>query len=137
MRLYKYAPVAVAIVNACQHDVHHLHSFAGLKERLLTKREERPTFPPVLDESESVLVNSFENTDLDTYSYYYTHGLHVAETNLSMAQWTADRFAEHGFTASLAKYCMPMLNMDHDLKAHVSRYIPKLPSVQVSYPALP
>src|ERR1700744_4393586 len=84
----------------------------------LQKRQE-VTFPPVLDENEAILLNSFDNTTIESWSYYYTHGLHLAGTNQSQAQWTADRWNEFGFTAGLASYCkgaLPsmscMLNQD-------------------------
>ena len=70
----------------------------------LSKRQEAQ-FPPVLDQNEAILSASFDNTSLETWSYYYTHGLHIAGTNKTMAQWTADRWNEFGFMAGLASYC--------------------------------
>jgi N-acetylated-alpha-linked acidic dipeptidase len=61
--------------------------------------------PPVLDANEALLSGSIDNTSLDEWSYYYTHGLHWAGTNKTMAQWTADRWSENGFDTSLAEYC--------------------------------
>ena len=57
-----------------------------------------------LSPDESILADSFDNNTIGEWSYYYTHGYHLAGTNKSMAQWTADRFAENGFTSSLAQY---------------------------------
>ncbi|KAF2873054.1 glutamate carboxypeptidase 2 [Massariosphaeria phaeospora] len=62
------------------------------------------TFPPVLDANEQILLDSFDNTSISTWSYYYTHGAHVAGRNRSMAQWTADRWAEYGFASRLDEY---------------------------------
>ena len=76
-----------------------------MKERLIAKRQEATAFPPQLDENESILLGSLDATDIDTWSYYYTHGLHVAGTNRSMAQWTADRWAENGFETQIVEYC--------------------------------
>lgn len=95
--------VAVAVVvQACirEHD-------PLLSGQSIVRRQDAVSFPPVLNENESVLANSFDNTSLDTWSYYYTHGLHVAGTNRTMAQWTADRWNDNGFTAHLAEYCTP------------------------------
>ena len=93
----------VAVASACQHDIEHVERFHGLQDRLV-KRQEPVAFPPALDNNEATLLNSFEATDIDTWSYYYTHGVHIAGTNESQAQWTADRWAENGFTAGLATY---------------------------------
>lgn len=92
-----------AVATACQHEIQHVERFHGLQDRL-AKRQEASTFPPELDENEALLLDSFEAADIDTWSYYYTHGLHIAGTNESQAQWTADRWAENGFTAGLATY---------------------------------
>ena len=70
----------------------------------LQKRQETP-FPPVLEPNEAILLNSFDNATIESWSYYYTHGLTLAGTNKSVAQWTADRFSEFGFAAGLAEYC--------------------------------
>lgn len=58
-----------------------------------------------LDANEAILSGSIDNSTIETWSYYYTHGLHLAGTNESMAQWTADRWSEYGFDSSLAEYC--------------------------------
>ncbi|KAH8205263.1 hypothetical protein TruAng_000510 [Truncatella angustata] len=51
-----------------------------------------------------MLVGSVSNTALDQWSYYYTHGAHLAGRNLSMAQWTADRWAESGLNSTIVAY---------------------------------
>ncbi len=94
------AVALAAAVRACVREHDPL-----LPRQSLVRRQDAVAFPPVLDENESILANSFDNTTLDTWSYYYTHGLHLAGTNKTMAQWTADRWNENGFTASLAEYC--------------------------------
>ncbi|KAI9686466.1 MAG: hypothetical protein M1820_010612 [Bogoriella megaspora] len=72
----------------------HTHRHHGL--------EKRQTEP--LSSEESTLVNSFDNNTIAQWNYYYTHGYHLAGTNRTMAQWTADRFAENGFTSGLIQY---------------------------------
>ncbi|PSN68829.1 N-acetylated-alpha-linked acidic dipeptidase-like protein 2 [Corynespora cassiicola Philippines] len=62
------------------------------------------TFPPVLDPNEQILLDSFDNTSIATWSYYYTHGDHIAGRNKTMAQWTADRWSEYGFASRLDEY---------------------------------
>lgn len=70
----------------------------------IAKRGEAAEFPPVLTEQESILVNSFDSNSVSDWSYYYTHGLHLAGTNKSMVQWTADKWTEFGVPASLVSY---------------------------------
>lgn len=93
---------AVSAVHAClrEHALHREFSHYDL----LTKRQ-TTDFPPTLTSEEAVLVSSFNNVTISQWSYYYTHGLHLAGTNQSMAQWTADRWSENGFVAGLAPYC--------------------------------
>lgn len=69
-------------------------------------------YPPQLTEHESILVNAFSNKSISDSLYFYTHGLHLAGTNESMAQWTADRWAENGFTSRLIEYCEFGANSD-------------------------
>lgn len=56
------AAVALPLVLACQSE--HKHVFHA--ERALSKRQET-TFPPVLTEEESVLVNNIDNTTIDEW----------------------------------------------------------------------
>ncbi|KIX00289.1 uncharacterized protein Z518_10428 [Rhinocladiella mackenziei CBS 650.93] len=93
--------LSTSSVLACQREHHQLRTFNP--HTALLKRQETH-FPPVLDPSEAILINSFDNTSIESWSYYYTHGLHLAGTNKSMAQWTADRWNEYGFKAGLASY---------------------------------
>lgn len=103
MKCFACALTVASVVKACQHEIADVSRFHGLQDRLV-KRQEATAFPPALDDNESTLMNSFEATDIDSWSYYYTHGLHIAGSNQSMAQWTADRWSENGFTAGLVTY---------------------------------
>ena len=125
------ALLAATAAQACQHDIAHHDRFVGLESRL-AKRQDAVAFPPVLEGNEAILSNSFDNASLETWSYYYTHGLHWAGTNKSMAQWTADRWNENGFDASLVQYCKFAKTMvtRHD-KADLHRHLPELPTVEV------
>ncbi|KAI1941916.1 hypothetical protein LOZ58_003863 [Ophidiomyces ophidiicola] len=69
----------------------------------LTSRD-RSQFPPRLTKEESILVNSFDGASINDWSYYYTHGAHVAGQNRSMAQWTADKWSEFGLKSSVVPY---------------------------------
>jgi N-acetylated-alpha-linked acidic dipeptidase len=104
MAILKQAAVcalsAATVVQACARE---RDFFLG--EQPIVRRQDAAPFPPVLDENESILANSFDQSSIATWSYYYTHGLHVAGTNRTMAQYTADRWNENGFTAGLAEYC--------------------------------
>ncbi|KAI9849606.1 MAG: hypothetical protein M1837_002731 [Sclerophora amabilis] len=91
--------VASLLTDACTRDHLQKRSFGGEK---LVKRQ--AAFPPTLTEQESVLVDSFDNASISDWSYFYTHGAHVAGTNRTMAQWTADRWSENGIPSSLATY---------------------------------
>jgi N-acetylated-alpha-linked acidic dipeptidase len=102
MKLVALTAVLVVGVQACQREFfarngHHRHS--------LRRRDTSNTTRPALDANEATLLQSFDSVSISDWSYYYTHGLHVAGTNKSMAQWTADRWNEFGFTAGLAEYC--------------------------------
>jgi N-acetylated-alpha-linked acidic dipeptidase len=53
---------------ACQRErnfVHHRH--ANVK-----RQSANATFPPVLDANEQILLNSFDNTSIAEWSYYYS-----------------------------------------------------------------
>ena len=56
----------VAPVHACQRE------FTSTRHPRHAKRQTaNATFPPVLDSNEQILVNSFDNTTISTWSYYY------------------------------------------------------------------
>jgi len=79
-------------------------SFAPHSHAHVKRQSSNSTFPPVLDANEQILLSSFDNTSLAEWSYYYTHGSHLAGQNETMAQWTADRWTEYGFTSRLDEY---------------------------------
>lgn len=84
------------VVDACQR-VRHEHSTP------LKKRDSAPLLAS-LTPDEDTLVRAISNTSLSEWSYYYTHGQHLAGKNQSMAQWTADRWAESGIASGLVSY---------------------------------
>lgn len=69
-----------------------------------------------MSEKESLILDSFSNVSISEWSYYYTSGVHLAGTNQSQAQWTADRWSENGIPSSLVAYNV-FLNfpLDHAL----------------------
>lgn len=82
-------------LHACQRERHfHTHQH--------TKRQASP--PPTLSSDETLIISSFDNNSISDWSYYYTHGDHLAGRNRSQAQWTADRWAEAGFETRLDSY---------------------------------
>lgn len=68
----------------------------------LVKRDQQ--WPPVLDEQETLLVNSFDSVSIDGWSYYYGHQNKLAGFGKEAAQWTADRWNENGIDAHLNEY---------------------------------
>jgi len=95
-----------ALAHACQRDwdalSRRIHQHAPSSKH--HKRSPVP-YPPVLTPTESVLVNSFDNTSLAKWSYYYTHGDHLGSHNKTMAEWTAQKWRDAGFDdAYLAEY---------------------------------
>ncbi|KAI1652876.1 glutamate carboxypeptidase [Daldinia decipiens] len=80
---------------ACMHE-RRVHS------SLTGKRDTTPLEP--LSPEETILVDSISNTSISEWSYYYTHGAHLAGKNLSMAEWTADRWKESGWNSSVISY---------------------------------
>ncbi|KAI1090371.1 glutamate carboxypeptidase [Rostrohypoxylon terebratum] len=80
--------------SACMHE-RRSHS------HLIEKRD-TPLAP--LSPDEATLVDAISNTTISEWSYYYTHGAHLAGKNLSMAQWTADRWKESGWNSSIVSY---------------------------------
>ncbi|KAI1304527.1 N-acetylated-alpha-linked acidic dipeptidase-like protein 2 [Xylaria venustula] len=85
----------VALCHACLHERH-------LQGPGLAKRQVTPL--SALNPEEKTLVDSVSNVSISEWSYYYTHGYHVAGTNMTMAEWTADRFRENGWNASVVSY---------------------------------
>lgn len=95
--------LAFPLGDACGFDRHQLRSSFELNQALSSSKR-NTVFPPSLTEHESILTQSFNNNTISDWSYYYTHGLHVAGTNRSMAQWTADRWSEFGVSSHLVSY---------------------------------
>jgi N-acetylated-alpha-linked acidic dipeptidase len=99
---YFLALLAASVAHGCQHD-RHAKNVHEIQSRLQKRQTE--AFPPVLGAEESILSGSVDNMTIDSWSYYYTHGLHWAGTNKSMAEWTADHWSSYGFESDLATYC--------------------------------
>ncbi|OTA93840.1 hypothetical protein M434DRAFT_72309 [Hypoxylon sp. CO27-5] len=73
-----------------------------LSHSSLAKKQDTPLSP--LNPEETILVDSISNTTIAQWSYYYTHGAHLAGKNLSMAEWTAERWRESGWNSSIVSY---------------------------------
>ncbi|KAG9185239.1 putative glutamate carboxypeptidase [Alternaria panax] len=108
---------------ACQRErafQHHPHKHV--------KRQS--VFPPALTPDEQILLNSFDSVSISEWSYYYTHGQHLAGQNESMAQWTADKWSEYGFTSRLDEYYVflnyPVSNSLQLTYSNGSTYTPTL-----------
>ncbi|KAK8068035.1 hypothetical protein PG996_007147 [Apiospora saccharicola] len=86
------------VVDACQRVRHEQHPTP------LKKRESAAPLPAPLTPDEETLVRAISNTALSEWSYYYTHGQHLAGKNQTMAQWTADRWTESGIPSGLVSY---------------------------------
>lgn len=94
-----------ALAYACQRDWDALHRRIH-QHQAHNKHAKRAEveYPPALTDTESILVNSFDNKSLSDWSYYYTHGDHLGSHNKSMAEWTAQKWKDAGFDAWLAEY---------------------------------
>lgn len=95
MRGLLIAALLATGLEACQRK-RHFHANEH-KKRSITPRA-------ALTEDEAAIINAFDAKAIDDWSYYYTQGLHIAGKNESQAQWTADRWAEAGFTTRLDTY---------------------------------
>ena len=94
-----------ALAYACQRDWDALHR--RIHQHASYNRHAKRsvvTYPPSLSETESILVNSFDNKSISDWSYYYTHGDHLGSHNKSMAEWTRQKFEDAGFDSWLAEY---------------------------------
>lgn len=70
--------------------------------------------------------SSFQGmTNILHRSYYYGHGYHLAGTNQSMAEWTANHWAESGFTTFIPQYCeyKALLACNTKLTDHADTYL--------------
>jgi N-acetylated-alpha-linked acidic dipeptidase len=95
-------PLLIAVATACIHDAIDLSKLMPRDGQVLpiVKAE----FPPFLSDSERLLSSSFDNISISDWSYYYTHGDHVAGRNKSMADWTLQKWQDAGFSTSIAEY---------------------------------
>jgi hypothetical protein len=127
-----------ALVLACAADVNELGRLAKrqIDEAPAPVPATLVPFPPQLNEQESVIVNSFRPASVASSSYYYTHGLHLAGTNKSMAQWTATRWAENGFKSRLIEYCKALPYPQHGLGANRNRCLYQLPGLTIAVPRI-
>lgn len=91
------------LTSACQRELRNLAQPQHQYDEPLAPRQ-ATTFPPSWTEHEKILHTSFSNTELDTWSSYYTHGDHVAGRNRSMAEETAKKWIANGVPSSLAEY---------------------------------
>ena len=57
-----------------------------------------------LPQQETIITESISNTTIAQWSYYYTHGKHLAGTNKSMAEWTRDKWIEYGIPSHIVEY---------------------------------
>lgn len=74
-----------------------------------------------LAEKEAFIMNSLSAVDISEWSYYYTHGLHLAGTNYSQAAWTRDRWLESGIPSTIIPY---NVFLDYPVKQTVSLSYP-------------
>ncbi|KAI6794163.1 putative glutamate carboxypeptidase [Hortaea werneckii] len=99
--MYRSAQIAVFALlatdsYACQRERHFHHNGINVKRQVT---ERLPLSP-----DEATITSSFDNRSLSDWSYYYTHGDHIAGRNESQAQWTADRWSEAGIQSRLDTY---------------------------------
>ncbi|KAK3368494.1 PA domain-containing protein [Podospora didyma] len=96
------------LVSACQREFtlsprHHSH--VGDNQPLHRRSTDAAAqWPPVLTDREAILVNSFDNTSLDSWANYYGHQVKLAGLGRDAAVWTRDRWIENGFNARLNEY---------------------------------
>ncbi|KAF2875886.1 N-acetylated-alpha-linked acidic dipeptidase-like protein 2 [Massariosphaeria phaeospora] len=91
--------IAAVTVHGCEKE----HSFRK-HDRHIKRQNPNNSFPPVLDHNERILVDSFDSSSLATWSQYYSHKRNVAGESSTVPQWTANRWAKHGFTTRLDSY---------------------------------
>ncbi|KAI1422878.1 N-acetylated-alpha-linked acidic dipeptidase-like protein 2 [Xylaria sp. FL1777] len=95
IRILLLSAALATLCHACLHERHFQPSE-------LAKRQTTPL--STLSPEEKILIDSVSNVSISEWSYYYTHGYHVAGKNMTMADWTADRFRENGWNASVVSY---------------------------------
>ncbi|KAF4997114.1 hypothetical protein FDECE_12191 [Fusarium decemcellulare] len=83
--------------------------------RLLARRHKRQPrsrhlkrdvveFPPVLTDTETILVNSFDNNSISDWSLYYTSGYRLAGHNRTQAEWTQQKWIDLGWESWITEY---------------------------------
>ncbi|EEH17369.1 hypothetical protein PABG_07365 [Paracoccidioides brasiliensis Pb03] len=103
MKLITFSLLALSssLVDACQRD--HIYRRSLEPHNLdLAKRNDKS--PQALTKHELIILKSFDSNSISDWSYYYTHGLHVAGTNKTMADWTVEKWSGFGVPSSLASY---------------------------------
>ena len=131
MKLSLLALATATGASACQRDITAPNAHGHPK-----RQDTKATFPPVLDANEQTLVNSFDNTTISSWSYYYAHSYHLAGTNKTIAQWTADRWSENGFASRLDEYCKSVPASSPLLPSNRHSRVFELPSLALTSPHL-
>ncbi|KAI5918382.1 peptidase family M28 [Camillea tinctor] len=96
--------LAATGIYACQRDWESLHMRIHKHKNHLHAKRSAVEYPPVLTETESILVNSFDSKSIDSWSYYYTHGDHLGGHNRTMAEWTMEHWNDAGFNTTIEEY---------------------------------
>ncbi|OAX79631.1 hypothetical protein ACJ72_06048 [Emergomyces africanus] len=96
-----FLALSSSLVDACASD--HLFQRSFDPRQLGIARRDGQS-PPALTDHESILLGSFDNNTISDWEYYYTHGLHVAGTNQTMAEWTVEKWSGFGVPSSLTSY---------------------------------
>lgn len=82
----------------------HARRHDRLHHRSRHLKRDVPEFPPVLTETEAILVNSFDNKSISDWSLYYTSGYRLASYNHSQAEWTRQKCIDAGWESWIAEY---------------------------------
>ncbi|KAM0212602.1 hypothetical protein ACHAQI_004557 [Fusarium lateritium] len=100
--------VAAACVFACLPDkdeLAHLRARRHAREpRSRHLKRDVVPYPPVLTETESILVNSFDNNSVSDWSLYYSSGYRLAGHNRSQAEWTQQKWIDVGWESWIDEY---------------------------------
>ncbi|KAF4965291.1 hypothetical protein FSARC_6892 [Fusarium sarcochroum] len=100
--------VAAACVYACLPDkaeLEHLRARRHAREpRSRHLKRDVVEYPPVLTETETLLVNSFDNNSISDWSLYYSSGYRLAGHNRSQAEWTQKKWIELGWESWIDEY---------------------------------
>ncbi|EMD89702.1 hypothetical protein COCC4DRAFT_56324 [Bipolaris maydis ATCC 48331] len=72
--------------------------------RHIYRRDTAPSFPPILTPQEQILVSSFDDTSMASWSSYYSHKRNLAGESSTVPEWTAAKWAEYGFDTRLDSY---------------------------------